>query len=391
MSKRLLRILTLTLLILSLAIVPASADSDKPVVVAHLKGALEPDIQLAAILGNMTSVDWRVVLGDLTADDLDGAKMLIMSMSDSSQVYSAAELDAVDDWYSAGGKTLWVAADSDYGTDHMRQATCNSVLEAVGSKLRIDDCSAEDAVSNGGAPYRVLGVSDNADSEIDFLVEGVERGLFHGPGIVVGYVGGSYVNLMEEDVDGVFVVITTSETGIIVDNSEPVPNVMVAGEEGEFPLMAIEIDYDTKSVIIGTGEAPFDQYAGLYAPEIRRYDRYGPDANPQQGATLFENIVAFATVFGDDIMGLRSEVWGLEDDVTGLEGDVSDCEDDNSDLAADIAGLQSEVSSLESDVAQLEADVAAAQSSASTMQLAAVAALVIGLIIGFILCRMQNQ
>lgn len=379
MKRKLISLVVLSLLAFAtLSVFPAAA-ADKPVVVVHIKGALEADYQLRALM-NTSWVEWKVVYEDLAASDLSGASMLFMVLGDSSQVYSVGELSAVDSWFT-GGKTIYIASDSDYGTDHLRQYQANAVLEKIGSKLRIDDASAEDATSNGGAPYRVLGISDNVAPEFEFLVEGVDRGLFHGPAIVVGYDGGNYVDLSEDSVDDVYVIMTTSETGIVVDNSEPTPNVMVAGTEGEFPMMALE--KKDGNTIIATGDAPFGQYMGLYGPEMLRADRYGADTNPQQGMYLVENILRYATSFGDVIRAQEADIADKEADIAGLEADVDDLGDEVSALVSDVSLLESDVSTLESEKAGLEADVTAAQSSASTMQLAAVAALVIGVVVGY--------
>ena len=386
MKRKLISLVVLSLLTFAtLSIFPAAA-ADKPVVVVHLKGALEADYQLRALM-NTSWVEWKVVYEDLAASDLSGASMLFMVLGDSSQVYSAGELSAVDSWFT-GGKTIYVAADSDYGTDHLRQFQANAVLEKIGSKIRIDDASTEDATSNGGAPYRVLGISDNVAPEFEFLVAGVERGLFHGPAVVVGYDGGNYVDLSEDSVDDVYVIMTTSETGIIVDNSEPTPNVLVAGTEGEFPVMVLE--KKDGNTIIATGDAPFGQYMGLYGPEMLRADRYGDETNPQQGKYLVENILRYATSFGDviraqeaDIADNEADIADNEADIAGLEVDVDVLDDEVSALESEVSSLESDVSTLESEKAGLEADVTAAQSSASTMQLAAVAALVIGVVVGF--------
>jgi hypothetical protein len=398
MRKKLLPVIILTVLTLSvLTIMPIGASHhEKPIIVAHSKGALEADVQLKAMIGNITYIDWKVVFGEITAADLDGATMLMMSKSDSSMEYTDAELSAIDTWIGTGGKTLWVSADSDYGTDHMRQPTANKVLAKVGSQLRIDDASLEDPVSNAGAPYRVVGVSDNADSEIDFLVRGVSKGVFHGPGVVVGYDGSGLVDVSE--LDNCYIVMTTSETGIVVDNSEPSPVVVEVGAEGSFPLMVVEIDYTKANTIIATGEAPFDQYVGLYKPEIRRYDRYGPTAAWTEGDVLIENIIKFATVLGPDYINAQADIMSLESDKTSLASEVSDLESEVSDLGAEIstlesdkASLESNVASLEGQVSSLEADVDAAKSSASTMQMAAIAALIIGIIIGYFVGPMLKK
>jgi outer membrane murein-binding lipoprotein Lpp len=412
MKKKILSILLLTTLALSLCSVAAPSFAANPRVVVHLKGALEPDTQLTYVMNNMSWVTWSVVYDDIAASDLTGADMLIMIQADSSLDYTDDELAAVKAWYDGGGKAVWIAADSDYGNDGLRQATANSALEYLGSALRIEASSTEDPVSNGGAPYRVLAVSDNVDPEFAHLVSGVERGLIHGPGIVIGYVGGEYVALETDAPEGVYVILTTSEVGVVVDNSEPAPEVHEAGDEGSFPVMALEVDYDSGNIVIATGDAPFGQYMGLYYPEMLRADRYGADANPQQGGRLFENIIDYVTQYSglligsvNEIEAKEAEVSDLESDVSGLEGDVSalegqvsdlngeisDLEDDVSGLEGDVSGLNAQVAGLEGDVDSLEADLAAAQSSASSWQMYAIAALVIGAIVGYFVGPMLKK
>ena len=366
-GRKLPLIILVSLTLLLIAVMPANAEV-KPIVVAHSKGALEPDLQLKT-LTNLTYVEWRVVLGVLTPDHLSGADMLIMSKSDSSAEYTAAEINAIASWFSQGGKTLWVAADGDQGTSRLRQYTANEVLEKVGSKLRIEDCSVEDVASNAGTGYRVLGISTNVDPMFRFLVTGVERALFHAPSLVIGYTGGEYVDLTSEDVEDVYIIMTTSNGGVVIDNSEPAPNVMEVGAEGSFPLMVFEVDWAKKNTIIATGESPFDQDEGMYKPELQNPERYGPTGSWQQGAVLMENILKYATVFGDEIMGLQTSVWGKEATITGL--------------TADKTSLQSQISTLTTEKSEFQANLTAAQSGATTMQLAAVAALVIGVVVGY--------
>ena len=136
MKKKILSILLLTTLALSLCSFATPTWAANPRVVVHFKGALAPDTQLTHIMNNMSWVTWSVVLEDIGASDLTGADMLIMVREDATMVYSDDELTAVKAWFDTGGKTVWVAADSDYGTDGMRQASANSVLEHLGSSLR---------------------------------------------------------------------------------------------------------------------------------------------------------------------------------------------------------------------------------------------------------------
>jgi chromosome segregation ATPase len=151
---------------------------------------------------------------------------------------------------------------------------------------------------------------------------------------------------------------------------------------------------------------------GLYKPETLRADRYGADANPQQGGRLFENIVDYVTQYSgllidsvnmieakeseisdleSDVSGLEGDVSTLESQVSGLNSDVSGLEDDVSDLEGDVSGLNSQVTSLEGDVTGLEADLASAQSSASSWQMYAIVALIIGALVGYFVGPMLKK
>jgi hypothetical protein len=383
MKRKLIKIIVLTILTLStLTVMQVSGTHhEKPIVVAHLKGALEPDKQLEAMM-NLTWIDWRIVLDDITPEDLEGSKMLFLVILDSAQQYSNSELDAVSSWFDQGGKTIFVSGDSDFGNDYLRQAQYNAVFERIGSKLRIDDCQVEDAVSNGGAPYRVLGVSYNVDPQMEFLLNGVERALFHSPGPIVVNMDGEWTDLSVESIENVYILMTSSDTGVIVNQNEFSPSAMTVGSEGNFPLLVMEVDYESKNTIFASGDSPYDQYMGMYAPEIIRPDRYGANANPQQGQYLVENILKYGTTFGPTILDQASMIMGKDTVIASLEADVSGLKDEVDNVESEKSVLGSEVAALEAEITGLEADVEAAQSSASTMQLAAIAALVIGIVVG---------
>ena len=403
MKKRLVQILLLVSLVLSIGTIGFAHAGEKPVVIAQIKGALEADVALEAITNNISYVDWVVLTGDLTADDLEDATMLISVLSDMAQSYSEAEVTAIQNWLDEGGKTIWLCGDSDYGSDYLRIDTQNALLEDLGSVLRVEHCACEDPLSNGGAPYRVLSVTDNIAEEFSFLAVGVDRALTHSPGVLTAYSGGRYWTLAEERPDGVYVLLTTSEMGQIYDHNPPEPESVEAGDEGNFVTVAVEVDWALGNMVILESEAPFGSYMPMYYPEMIRDDRYGEAANPQQGGQFFENLIRYATVYssqmyvlhnevtsltGDvdalnaEVSGLNSEVSALETQIGGLEDDKSALEGSVSALEADVAGLESTVSGLESQVSTLEDDVAAARSSASSMQMYAIAALVVGLVVG---------
>jgi len=368
--KRNLRPLILVVLLMGWIAAPSLVSAPKPKIVAHAKGALATDVHLDAIMKNITEVDWVVVTGELKAADLTGASMLILVKVDYSLNYTKAELDAIKAWYDTGGKAIWVAGDSDYLPDQQpRIPTGNAVLEKIGSVLRFEDCEAVDPVSSAGADYRVLGVSELCDKEVDFIVAGVTRALFHGPGIVVGYSGGKYLKLEKEKPAGVYMIMSTSSNGRCDDLNPPKPAIHTAGEKGNFPLMVMQLDFAKKNVIIASSDAPFDHYDAMYMPELRNYKRYAVDY-PQQGARLFKNIIDFALYYAGKMMDKQNQITTLQGQVTTLQGEKTT--------------LSGRITTLEKDVADLKASV-------GTWQGISAATFVIGLVAGIAVIYMMRR
>ena len=419
MKKKIVTVLLLVFLTLSLsAFVFASEEplviapySDTPVAIAQIKGAM-PDLPLKWIMDNITQVEWMVVNGTVTEEDLSKAVMLITVLSDKSQNYSSTEVEAINNWLAEGGKTIWVCGDSDFGTDWLRIETANALLEDIGSVLRIEHCAAQDAVSHGGAGYRVLSVTDNIAKEFEFLSVGVKRALTHSPGPVIAYSDGKYWKLEEEPPSGVYVLLTTSKAGIIVEENPPFPEVHEIGDEGNFTTMAVEVDSMKRNLVIVEGEAPFGAYMPMYYPEKIRPDRYGKATNPQQGGKFFENLISLALINAGQMSELQNEVNSLtgisqeltdmistmdefnavlEGEVESLTSEVASLETDVSDFESQVASLESTKASLESQVTELEGDLTAAKSSASSWQMYAIAALIIGAVIGFFVGPMLKK
>jgi len=379
MKSKLIGLLLLSTLFMSLtSIALVSAESSGKVVI-HLKGALEADDNLKAAMEDYSYVDWSVVTGDLAASDLSGADMLVMIQADPAVEYTAAELSALTAWFDEGSKLLWVASDSDYPDgQELRPPDANAALEAVGSKLRGEGGETQDPLVNFDAAYRVKGVSENCAPEYQFLVAGVTYAQFHGCGVIIGYLNENYYALDETDIDGVYVIMTTSDAGVISDESAPAPEAHSPGQEGAFAMMVLE-EMPSSNYVIATSDAPFSHYSPMYKPELQKPSRYNlTSGNPQQGDTLFGNILDLAVR-----NGMGASISMLEDDVAGLEDDVADLEVEVASHVAEKTSLEGDVSTLTSEKASLEADLTAAQSSASTMQLAAVAALVIGVVVGY--------
>jgi hypothetical protein len=359
MKSKLIGLLLLSTLFVSLtSIVAVGAESSGKVVV-HMKGALEADDNLKAAMEDYSYVDWSVVTGDIAAADLSGADMLVLIQADPAVNYTEAELSAITAWFDEGSKLLWVASDSDYPDgQELRPPDANIVLETVGSKLRGENGETQDPLVNFDAAYRVKGVSENCAPEYKFLVAGVTYAQFHGCGVIIAYLNDNYYALEETEIDGVYVIMTSSASGVISDEAAPAPEAHTPGQEGTFAMMALE-EMPNNNYVIATSDAPFSHYSPMYKPELQNPARYNlTSGNPQQGDVLFGNILDFA---------VRN---GMEATVSGLEG---------------------EVSTLTSEKASLEADLSAAQSSASTMQLAAVAALIIGVVVGYFVGPMLKK
>ena len=266
----------------------------EPLVVAIARGLAEENIQLKTLVETETFVSWKVITGPITYDELKNATVVIFVKSDPMVELSEDEIQALVKWFSEGGKTLWVAGDSDYGDDGPpRQETANRILEAIGSRLRVERGAVEDPTSNAGASYRVLGLPACAHTRARALVINVERALFHGPATVIAFINGEYVKLEEAEIEGIYPVMCTSEDGIIVNHNPPDPEAHYVGEFGSFVLMAIEYVEDKDGFVIVTGDAPYDQYLGMYKPELKVPERYTKEY-PQQGELLVRRLISLA-------------------------------------------------------------------------------------------------
>ncbi len=223
-------------------------------------------------------------LGDkITYDAIKDVDFLIFGQP--TQAFSPPdEIQAIVKWWNDGNRILWVAADSDYGDGPQRIDFADAVLDAIGANLRIDQASVEDSTSNAGAGYRVVGLvnpPDSATPEKDMLTKNLANGgkvLFHGPGVVAYYdENGNWKALKPNaGIKNVYVIVTSSENGQIVENTDPAANAYTAGDTGQFPLMAVQLFPDKKNVLIVSGETPYGGYEPMWAPEYHGVKLDGP-------------------------------------------------------------------------------------------------------------------
>jgi hypothetical protein len=318
-----------------------------------------------------------------------------------------------------GDKTIWVTGDSDYQQFAATLEAANELLVKIGSVLRFEHCAVEDTESYADSSYRVLSVTENAGGPVKSLVEGVDRALTHSPCVVTAYSEGKYWKLEEELPENVYVILTTSEGGTIVDNNLPLAEVHTAGDEGTFVTMAVEFDYENNNVIIAEGERPLGGYMPMWFPEDLNPIRYGKVEHSQQGSRLFTNIINFATTFKEDILGLQNaakiliaainsltdkyedvnkqftdisdRMGSLQSQVVELEDEKADLEESNSELESQVSDFETQITDLENQVSLLESDISSAKGSTSTWQMASVGLLIVGLVLGVIIGRMMKR
>ncbi len=270
----------------------AHGESDKGLAVLTDKNG---NVIAEGMIKTITDVTW-VYIGDpaladqlgiqqvgdkITADALKGIDFLIIGQP--SSPLSNDEIKAIEEWWNQGGKILWVAADSDYGDGKDRIDYADAILDAIGAHIMVDQASVEDATSNAGAGYRVVGlVNPEANTpNKDMLTKDLTNGgkvLFHGPG-VVAYVddNGNWKPLPAGGgMENIYVIVTSSGDGQIVENTDPPANAYTAGDTGQFPLMAVEVFPDKKNVLIVSGETPYGGYEPMWSPEYHGVKLDGP-------------------------------------------------------------------------------------------------------------------
>jgi len=320
--------------------------------------------------GNLTAVrGYKVVwaIGGINETVLSGAQFLFLGSVYNYKNLTDAEVSAIRNWFNQGGKTIWVAADSDYvgaGAGTYIIDNTNRILEAIGSKIRAEPTAVQDPYSNCAGAYRVrANVTNTKDTEVAEIVAGVNapKGvLFHGPTILCGYVNGSYVALETKTIKNVYWVMKTGASGTIVDSDAIMPYAHTNGQVGSFVIMAVE-KYagpmgDGK--IIVTGENSYGGYQPMYSPAYYGY--------PLEGYKLVMNAVD----------------WGVkvESLTDRLDAALSTQSAQITTLTTQTGTLTTQLSTLQTQVNNLNAQIGSLQ----TLIYAAIAIALIGIIFGVI-------
>ncbi|ACS89290.1 MULTISPECIES: CGP-CTERM sorting domain-containing protein [Thermococcus] len=221
----------------------------------------------------------------ITSDALANVDMLILGQPTSP--FQPDEIQAIVNWFNQGGKVLWIAGDSDYGSSGVNAIDIvNSVLEQLGSELRLDQCQIQDPVSNAGQPYRVIGLvqPDDETPDKEMITNGFKYGgkvLYHGPGVVAWVnENGEWQPLIDGNVpENVYRIVKTSPDAQISEANEPPANAYMAGDTGVFTFLAakiIKFDNGKQSVLIVSAESPYGDYEPTWSPKYYGIDLDGP-------------------------------------------------------------------------------------------------------------------
>ena len=230
------------------------------------------EMLVADFKGNLTSWGYDVKeINGLTSDNLKGVDALVLAkIYDPSFNYTQSEISAVAAWFKSGGKFLYVGSDSDFvepyykaDVGNFKEDQPNKVLEAVGSSLRVEFASVEDAVGFGaaGSPYRVFAnVTAGGVNGVGWagtITKDVSRVLFHGPTVVIGFKEGKYVPLDQVLDENTMWLFRTTDKGAIVHNTPTPTKVVTPGQRGRFYLAAaqkVKVD-GAYSKVVAAGES----------------------------------------------------------------------------------------------------------------------------------------
>ena len=198
--------------------------------------------KLNTLTGLMTQNGVKSVINynPITDEVLEGASLLILSDPQSTkkdsygltpQKYSEEELAAIAKFANNGGNIV-ITSKADYGDgigEYGNAAQGNSVLEAIGAKIRFNDDQATDDDNNGGQSYRLYFNTYNTESELLKDVDTTKNYSF--------YSGSTLI--MPEDTENIEVLVRGHETTYGNDADGKGDNVPT--EKGDVVALATEI------------------------------------------------------------------------------------------------------------------------------------------------------
>ncbi|MCS7128358.1 MAG: glucodextranase DOMON-like domain-containing protein [Desulfurococcaceae archaeon] len=270
--------------ILALSISPKGSIAGRTLTVAVDLAHGESDKYLSFIIGNITFVNWKIIApgANITSDLLSDVDILLIGQPTRS--FTADEIVAIVQWFNSGKKAVWIAADSDYGAmGPVSQEIANTLLEAVGTKLRIDLGSLYDNVNCAAAYYRVLlrVMPDNIfELYTSVISEGITKPVLgHGPGLLVWVdEGGTYHDPAKETFPGLVRIVWSYETAYFAENNPPYSRVYdtLFDKNRTFVFLAAEYMRDLNNIVVASGESPYGDYEPTWSSRYYGVDLDGP-------------------------------------------------------------------------------------------------------------------
>ncbi|TET06766.1 MAG: hypothetical protein E3J86_14565 [Candidatus Thorarchaeota archaeon] len=228
------------------------------------------------LLNNLTDAGYTVAFawGGLNDTVLARARgLMIGAIYGTTNGFTAAEIDAVDDWFAEGNKFLWVGSDSDYSGYAYINNNASLILEAAGSHVYPEAISISDAYSNCNASYRVVANGTSTDPFVADIVAGVDQVLMHGPTSLYGSSSATadadVVSLETGSIDNVYPLLYYGASATIGDSDLVPPLANADGDSGEFVAVTIEINAGTAGtgVIVVSGASPYGDYQPMFTTE----------------------------------------------------------------------------------------------------------------------------
>ncbi|TFH03965.1 MAG: hypothetical protein E4H14_15720 [Candidatus Thorarchaeota archaeon] len=228
----------------------------------------------AMLVTNLTAMDYEAIWawGGINATILENATGLITgAIYGTTNGYTAAEVSAIETWFNAGHKFLWVGADSDYGGYAYINNNASMILNAVGSHVYPEAISISDAYSSANSSYRVVANMTSTNAFVADIVDGVDKVLMHGPTSLYGSTSGvqktTVVALENTTIPNVYPLLFYGASATISD-ADLVPALAHNdGEAGNFVAMTIEVNAGEagNGVIVVSGASPYGDYMPMTA------------------------------------------------------------------------------------------------------------------------------
>ncbi len=248
----------------------------------------------AFLEANLTAMGFDVVWarGGINATILaDAVAFVAGSIYGASNGYLAAEITAIEEWFNAGNKFMWIGYDSDF-TSAPDQGQWNNdnmtlILDEVGSQVYGEPAAIEDPVSSCGSGYRVIANTTSDDAFVADLVVGVTQVMMHGPTLLYGVNTTGSFDLETNTFTNVYPVLYYGANATVCNGDLTDPIAHDEGDVGSFVATTLELKAGTdgSSALVVSGASPYGDYRPMYADLY-----YG---NEMDGYNLVLNTIDF--------------------------------------------------------------------------------------------------